>query len=49
MLSTRTSAASNARTDGDRADLPVARQLDARAVHLGNQDLAQQRQNVTAR
>jgi hypothetical protein len=33
------------RTGDDRADLVAARQLDARAVHLGNQALAQQREN----
>ena len=33
------------RTGDDRADLVAARQLDARAVHLGNQALTQQREN----
>jgi len=33
------------RTGDDHADLLAARQLDARAIHLGNQALAQQRAN----
>lgn len=33
------------RSGDDRADLVAARQLDARAVHLGNVALAQQREN----